>query len=202
MSQLNFLRVKHGFARRPFVERPAFPKDGAGLKRKIRTLQKGRGDVKGSKPDETVTKSSPKAYRTEDVGPHDELDADSDKSEAIATPKAAVRTGSSQRSPSEPKGTAMVDYERTKWVPGGTDPEVVLFFIHGVGGSLDVWRSQLEFFSQQGYETIAVDLLGHGDSSAPKVAAAYTFYALSKEVTYIFMKYAGRTNVLIGHSYG
>ncbi|CAG06622.1 unnamed protein product, partial [Tetraodon nigroviridis] len=111
-------------------------------------------------------------------------------------------TGSSQRSSSEPKGTAMVDYERTKWVPGGTDPEVVLFFIHGVGGSLDVWRSQLEFFSQQGYETIAVDLLGHGDSSAPKVAAAYTFYALSKEVTYIFMKYAGRTNVLIGHSYG
>lgn len=177
------------------MQRPTFPKGRAGPKRKIKVLQKGRCDVKDSRTDDTVMERSPKTYLMEDIEPEDKIDAESDTAEAGKKPKAAVRSRKSQPSSSEPEQTVMV-------VPGGTDPDVALFFIHGVGGSLDVWRSQLHFFSQQGYETIALDLLGHGDSSAPKIAAAYTFYALSKEVTYIFKKYARRTNILIGHSYG
>lgn len=202
VSRPNFLRVKHSFTKRPFMERPTLPKGRAGLKRKISVLQQGWCDVKDSRTDDRVMKPSPKTYQTEDVEPKNEVVAESEQAEAVEKPKAAVRATKSQPSSSESKQTLMVDYERKKSVPGGTDRDVVLFFIHGVGGSLDVWRSQLDFFSQQGYETIALDLLGHGDSSAPKIAAAYTFYALSKEVTYIFKKYARRTNILIGHSYG
>lgn len=184
------------------MERATFPKGTAVLKPNIGVLQKGQCDIKDSRTDDTVMEPSPKTYQAEDLEPKYKVDADSKPAEAVERPKDAAGSRKWRRPSSDPKHAVMVDYERTRSVCGGTDPEVVLFFIHGVGGSLDVWRSQLDFFSQLGYETIALDLLGHGDSSAPKVAAAYTFYALSKEVTHIFKKYARRTNILIGHSYG
>lgn len=198
VSRPNFLRVKHSFTRRPFVERPVFPKRRVSLKPKMSALQKlPMRDAKVSGTSDAEVEPLSQTHQTEDVETNNEINADSN-----ATEESAVCTGKLQPSSSEPKQTAMVDYERDKSVPGKTDADVVLFFIHGVGGSLDIWRSQLDFFSQQGYETIALDLLGHGDSSAPKIAAAYTFYALSKEVTCIFKKYARRQNILIGHSYG
>lgn len=197
VSRPNFLRVKHSFTRRPLMERPMFPKRRASLKPKMSALQKVLRDAKVSRSGDAEVEPLSQTYQTEDTETNNEINADSN-----ATEESAVCTGKLRPSSSEPKQTVMVDYKRKKSVPGKTDADVVLFFIHGVGGSLDIWRSQLDFFSQQGYETIALDLLGHGDSSAPKIAAAYTFYALNKEVTYIFKKYARRQNILIGHSYG
>ncbi|XP_032652635.1 protein ABHD8 [Chelonoidis abingdonii] len=84
----------------------------------------------------------------------------------------------------------------------GTQNDVVLFFIHGVGGSLDIWKEQLDFFSKLGYEVVAPDLAGHGSSSAPQIAAAYTFYALAEDMRAVFKRYAKKRNILIGHSYG
>lgn len=49
---------------------------------------------------------------------------------------------------------------------------------------------------------VAPDLAGHGASSAPKINAAFTFYALADDIRVIFKKYARRRNILIGHSYG
>lgn len=197
MSRPNFLRVRRGVGRRPSLETPAPPKGRAGLPQGLPALPNGPGDVRES------VESSPESSRAEDAGPNDEVDAGPDRSDAMETPKAAVGARESQLPSSGPRPTVMGDGDgKEGGGPGGRRPDAVLFFVHGVGGSLDVWRSQLDFFSRQGYETIAVDLLGHGRSSAPKTAAAYTFYALSREVAFIFMKYAGRTNVLIGHSYG
>lgn len=193
VSRPNFLHVKHSFTRRPLVERPMFPKRRASLKPKVSALQKVLRDAKVSRTGDAEVEPSPQTYQAEDTETNNEINADSNAAE-----ESAACTGKLQPS----SQTATVDYERKESVPGETDADVVLFFIHGVGGSLDIWRSQLDFFSQQGYETIALDLLGHGDSSAPKIAAAYTFYALSKEVTYIFKKYARRQNILVGHSYG
>ena len=48
------------------------------------------------------------------------------------------------------------------------DPNVALFFIHGVGGSSDVWKGQIDYFTDNGYEVIAPDLIGHGFSMASK----------------------------------
>uniref|UniRef100_A0A8C7YGL0 Protein ABHD8 n=1 Tax=Oryzias sinensis TaxID=183150 RepID=A0A8C7YGL0_9TELE len=102
----------------------------------------------------------------------------------------------------KPKRTVVIDCERKISACKGTHSDVVLFFIHGVGGSLDIWRSQLDFFSRLGYEVIAPDLAGHGASSAPQIAAAYTFYALAEDMRIIFKRYAKKRNILIGHSYG
>ena len=35
-----------------------------------------------------------------------------------------------------------------------------LFFIHGVGGSANIWSNQLSYFADLGHEVIAPDLLG------------------------------------------
>lgn len=43
---------------------------------------------------------------------------------------------------------------------------VPLVFIHGLGSSILDWEYQLEFFSKR-YQTLAIDLRGHGKSSKP-----------------------------------
>ena len=86
------------------------------------------------------------------------------------------------------------------------DPEykriVVIFFIHGVGGSADLWYEQLKYFCKAGYEVVAPDLLGHGQSSAPRDPADYEFAELSHDLIYLFDRYHKKRNVLVGHSYG
>ncbi|XP_062412759.1 protein ABHD8-like [Sardina pilchardus] len=107
-----------------------------------------------------------------------------------------------QRKRRKPKRTVVIDCERKITCCKGTHSDVALFFIHGVGGSLDIWGSQLEFFSHLGYEVVAPDMAGHGASSVPQVSAAYTFYALAEDVRAIFKRYARKRNILVGHSYG
>lgn len=102
----------------------------------------------------------------------------------------------------KPKRTVLIDSKRTISSCKGTHSDVALFFVHGVGGSSDIWKSQLDFFSRLGYEVIAPDLAGHGASTAPQIAAAYTFYALAEDLRAIFKRYARKRNILIGHSYG
>ncbi|XP_064798460.1 protein ABHD8-like isoform X1 [Oncorhynchus masou masou] len=102
----------------------------------------------------------------------------------------------------KPKRTLMIDSEREISSCKGTHSDVALFFVHGVGGSLDIWGNQLDFFSRLGYEVIAPDLAGHGVSKAPHITAAYTFYALAEDMRAIFKKYARKRNILVGHSYG
>ncbi|KAL7064340.1 hypothetical protein AAHC03_05484 [Spirometra sp. Aus1] len=40
----------------------------------------------------------------------------------------------------------------------------ILFFIHGVGGSGKIWHKQVEHFLLKGYQTVVMDLAGHGNS--------------------------------------
>ncbi|EHB05364.1 Abhydrolase domain-containing protein 8 [Heterocephalus glaber] len=113
-----------------------------------------------------------------------------------------VGGGGRRRRARRPKRTIHIDCERRVTSCKGAQADVVLFFIHGVGGSLAIWKAQLDFFVRLGYEVVAPDLAGHGASSAPQVAAAYTFYALAEDMRAIFKRYAKKRNVLIGHSYG
>ncbi|XP_006017478.1 protein ABHD8 [Alligator sinensis] len=102
----------------------------------------------------------------------------------------------------KPKKVVSIDCQKRITSCKGTQGDVVLFFIHGVGGSLHIWKEQLDFFTKLGYEVVAPDLAGHGSSSAPQVAAAYTFYALAEDMRAVFKRYAKKRNILIGHSYG
>jgi hypothetical protein len=80
----------------------------------------------------------------------------------------------------------------------------LLFYIHGVGGSSLIWKRQLEFFNDKGYEIIAMDLIGHGMSSVAKEPNFYEFLEMSTDILHIFDMFANKSNnnVVIGHSYG
>ncbi|XP_067002712.1 uncharacterized protein [Anabrus simplex] len=80
----------------------------------------------------------------------------------------------------------------------------VLFFLHGVGCSAELWANLVRHFAKEGYEVIAPDMLGHGYSSAPDRAAAYTFHHLLKDALDLFDKFIGENKicVIIGHAYG
>lgn len=57
-----------------------------------------------------------------------------------------------------------------------------------------------------GFEVIAPDMLGHGFSSAPDKASAYTFQNLLNHTIAVFDHYIGADSlkkcIVIGHSYG
>lgn len=82
------------------------------------------------------------------------------------------------------------------------DNAILLFLIHGVGGSTAMWDPQINYFLSQGYEILSIDLLGHGLSSTPRDLHAYEFKALANDVLTIFDQFHKQRNVLIGHSYG
>lgn len=81
----------------------------------------------------------------------------------------------------------------------------ILFFVHSIAGSSDVWHQQFEFFQQLGYEIVAPDLLGHGLSSTPLNSKYYLFESLVQDLILIFDHFCKEEDtkvVLIGHGYG
>ncbi|XP_062366130.1 protein ABHD8 [Cinclus cinclus] len=131
-----------------------------------------------------------------------DLDAELEIPDPPGIPPGIPPKDGAKRRKRKPKKVVTVDCEKLITSCKGTHGDVVLFFIHGVGGSLDIWKEQLEFFAKLGYEVVAPDLAGHGCSSAPPVAAAYTFYALAEDMRAVFKRYAKKRNILVGHSYG
>ncbi|XP_069688565.1 uncharacterized protein [Periplaneta americana] len=80
----------------------------------------------------------------------------------------------------------------------------LLYFLHGVGCSADLWTTLIQHFTTAGFEVVAPDMLGHGYSSAPDNASAYSFHRLLKDCLDIFDRFVGehRRCVVIGHAYG
>ena len=115
-----------------------------------------------------------------------------------------VRDPASTPATSDPLASTVTSTEAGESSGVSSPQPPILFFIHGVGGAADSWNSQLAFFVSQGYEVVAPDLLGHGFSSCPDTAKAYTFPKLLKDVLTIFDTYVPehRKSVIFGHSYG
>ncbi|XP_031715386.1 protein ABHD8 [Anarrhichthys ocellatus] len=207
------LRVRHTIPDRPVVEEPTGPGGTVSCKRKITVYRNGQLFIEnlGDRASAEL-----KNCQNGEAEPNNTVEielTDCGKSSApVSIPEAesepapaAGQTDQSQQPRKrrrKPKRTVVIDCERKISACKGTHADVALFFIHGVGGSLDIWKSQVDFFSRLGYEVISPDLAGHGASSAPQIAAAYTFYALAEDMRLIFKRYARKRNILIGHSYG
>ncbi|XP_013862778.1 abhydrolase domain-containing protein 8 [Austrofundulus limnaeus] len=223
------LRVRHILPDRPVVEEPT--QGGiVSCKRKITVYRSGQlfienlgerasAELKTCQNGDTEPNSTVEVELTDGRNSSPPVSIPEARSESVAAGNntATPETGASGEAPAagqhepsqpprkrrrKPKRTLVIDCERRIASCKGTHSDVALFFIHGVGGSLDIWGSQLDFFSRLGYEVIAPDLAGHGASSAPHIAAAYTFYALAEDMRLIFKRYAKKRNILIGHSYG
>ncbi|NXN90887.1 ABHD8 protein, partial [Rhinopomastus cyanomelas] len=201
------LRVRHNAPNRPSSEAPGEPQPGEGVterglvhcKRKITVYRNGQ----------LVIENLGDAVRSEILHCHNssgepnstvELELSDVGGQAASQGPAGSTPG--KRRKRKPKKVINIDCKKQITSCKGTHSDVVLFFIHGVGGSLDIWKEQLDFFTKLGYEVVAPDLAGHGCSSAPQIAAAYTFYALAEDMRAVFKRFAKKRNILIGHSYG
>ncbi|XP_041647313.1 protein ABHD8 [Cheilinus undulatus] len=193
------LRVRHIIPERPVVEEPTGQGGSYSCKRKITVYRNGQLYIEnlGDR-----ASGETKHYQNGDTEPNSTVEVELTDSAAGDTSAQMEQSQQPRRRRRKPKRTVIIDCERKISACKGTHSDVALFFIHGVGGSLDIWGSQLDFFSRLGYEVIAPDLAGHGASSAPQIAAAYTFYALAEDIRLIFKRYARKRNILIGHSYG
>lgn len=79
----------------------------------------------------------------------------------------------------------------------GASPSLV--FLHGGLGNRFNWRSQFEFFLEQGKTVLAYDLAGHGQSTP------YPRYSLGRhqrDLTRLLKRYHLKTPILCCHSYG
>ncbi|XP_049588173.1 protein ABHD8 isoform X2 [Syngnathus scovelli] len=219
------LRVRHLIPERSVLEQPTGQVGYVSCKRRISVFCNGQlfienlgdkaaaelktcqnGDTEPNSTVEVELTHCGNASPLDDVPGSDAVTAGkvvASETGAVADAPAASQPETSQkRRRRKLKRTVVIDCERKISACKGTHTDVALFFIHGVGGSLDIWKSQLDFFSRLGYEVIAPDLAGHGSSSAPPIPAAYTFYALAEDMRLIFKRYARKRNILIGHSYG
>lgn len=81
---------------------------------------------------------------------------------------------------------------------------VTVFLIHGVAGSVEVWRSQFDSLLAEHTvkRIVAIDLIGHGRSSAPRHQEAYQFEAIALDIKTLFIQFRSNNNIIIGHSYG
>jgi len=82
--------------------------------------------------------------------------------------------------------------------------DTALLFIHGLGGDLDSWKYQSEYFADR-YEIVTVDLLGHGKSSqkadpvtAPRLDAEAVADLMQKEIKkpYFIIGHSFATNII------
>lgn len=83
-----------------------------------------------------------------------------------------------------------------------TRNDMVIFLLHGVGGSADIWRTQKDFFVNKGYQIVIPELIGHGHSFAPKNPDDYMFKEIAQDLLLIFDQYCKEINFIVAHSYG
>lgn len=96
--------------------------------------------------------------------------------------------------------TKLADGNRMYFIEKGDGPVIV--FQHGFQGSSWSFETQVDYFGNRGYHTIAFDLKGHGKSDKPKTAK-YLLPELAQEIDYALNQIIGKRKItLLGHSMG
>lgn len=83
----------------------------------------------------------------------------------------------------------------------GTGPDVALL-LHGFPEARISWRHQLGPLAELGWQAVAPDLRGYGDTTRPAERVAYRIDRLVADVAGLFDALGARRRVLIGHDWG
>lgn len=83
----------------------------------------------------------------------------------------------------------------------GGEGDTALVFLHGGGAGRGDWRRQLEHFAA-GFQVLACDLPGHGESSTPGAEGHASIEYLAAITVELVKQLARPRNILIGHSMG
>ena len=89
----------------------------------------------------------------------------------------------------------------TYYTSRGKGSPVIL--IHGIAASSNDWVHLVPALTDAGYQTYALDLLGHGDSTKPVEPDHYHFHNIYSQLTkWINSLDLSQPPILIGHSLG
>ncbi|MEM9264660.1 MAG: alpha/beta hydrolase [Cyanobacteria bacterium P01_F01_bin.13] len=97
------------------------------------------------------------------------------------------------------KSTVQLSHYKAAYLDMGEPDKTVLLLLHGFLGESSLWLSLMQILSTQ-YRCIALDMLGFGESSKPKLK-----YTIWHQTAFLreFITALDLSNVtLIGHSYG
>ena len=82
--------------------------------------------------------------------------------------------------------------------------ERTILFLHGVGGCALLWKKQMEYFCEHGYDVYSPDLYGHGDSqpSREPKQSDFMFVELRQDILELFDWINPTACIIVSHSYG
>ena len=105
-----------------------------------------------------------------------------------------------------PSRTLRLYYQKTVDGPSeqnGIEERTVLF-LHGVGGCAMLWKTQMEYFHDRGYDVYAPDIYGHGDSRplGELKQRDFMFAELRQDILELFDWINPSACVIVSHSYG
>lgn len=103
------------------------------------------------------------------------------------------------------KSNFFTSFDGTKisYIVAGTDKgKGTIIFLHGLGGNLRAWDTQLSYFQKKGYQTITFDLRGHGLSGRPKDIKDYSIEKFAEDIVTFLKIYPQKKVTIVGHCFG
>ena len=89
---------------------------------------------------------------------------------------------------------------RMHYVQAGQGPLVVL--CHGFPESWYSWRHQLTALAEAGYQVVAPDQRGYGQTAAPQAIESYNIFNLTGDIIGLVNSLGASSPVIIGHDWG
>jgi len=79
---------------------------------------------------------------------------------------------------------------------------LTIVFLHGLSANHTTWNNITERLSQLKYNTLSIDLRGHGYSDKSKIKSLYKFEMFSEDIKLILQKEKLDNIILVGYSFG
>ena len=85
---------------------------------------------------------------------------------------------------------------------GSSNSKPTLLFLHGFPSSLYSWRHQIAYFSQQGYDIVAPNLMGYGKTYSPLDKDKYKIKSMVEHLVVLLDYLDVNSVIVIGHDWG
>jgi len=93
-----------------------------------------------------------------------------------------------------------INYEYI-YVKGNSSKGTILF-LHGFPSSYNSWRHQIEYFSNEGYDCLAPNMMGYGKTYSPLNTTEYKMKSMVGHLITLLNKFQIDKVIVIGHDWG
>jgi pimeloyl-ACP methyl ester carboxylesterase len=94
-----------------------------------------------------------------------------------------------------------INYEYV-YVKGNNGSKGTILFLHGFPSSYNSWRHQIEYFSNEGYDCLAPNMMGYGKTYSPVDIKEYKMKSMVEHLITLLNKFQIDKVIVIGHDWG